>query len=123
MEMSVRAGTFSFELFPPRTPKGAESFPVEVAKLAKAKPAFFSVTFGAGGSTREGTREAVLDIQARHGIECAPHLSCMAATRDELAALIREYKERGIRRIVALRGDRPQSGETRRDLKYAAELV
>jgi methylenetetrahydrofolate reductase (NADPH) len=115
--------TFSFELFPPRTPKGAESFPVEVAKLAAARPAFFSVTFGAGGSTREGTREAVYGIQQTHGIDAAPHLSCMAATRDELAALIREYKDKGIRRIVALRGDRPQAGEARRDLKYATELV
>jgi methylenetetrahydrofolate reductase (NADPH) len=115
--------TFSFELFPPRTPKGAESFPVEVAKLAAAKPAFFSVTFGAGGSTREGTKEAVLEIQAKHGIEAAPHLSCMAATRSELAALVQEYKARGIRRIVALRGDRPQAGEFQRDLQYADELV
>jgi methylenetetrahydrofolate reductase (NADPH) len=117
------SGTFSFELFPPRTPKGAENFPVEVAKLAAAKPAFFSVTFGAGGTTREGTREAVLDIQARHGIEAAPHLSCMAATKAELAALLQEYKAKGIRRIVALRGDRPQAGETHRDLQYASELV
>lgn len=123
MNTTNRPGTFSFELFPPRTAKGAESFPVEVAKLAQVKPAFFSVTFGAGGSTREGTREAVLDIQARHGIEAAPHLSCMAATRDELAALIHEYKEKGIRRIVALRGDKPQAGEFHRDLQYADELV
>ena len=121
--MTKPAGVFSFELFPPRTPKGAESFPAEVAKLAEARPAFFSVTFGAGGSTREGTKEAVLDIQAKHGIEAAPHLSCMAATRSELAEFVREYKARGIRRIVALRGDRPQAGETKRDLKYAAELV
>jgi methylenetetrahydrofolate reductase (NADPH) len=118
-----RSGTFSFELFPPRTPKGAEHFPVEVAKLATAKPAFFSVTFGAGGSTREGTREAVLEIQAKHGIEAAPHLSCMAATRSELAALIQEYKSKGVRRIVALRGDKPQAGEAYRELKYADELV
>jgi methylenetetrahydrofolate reductase (NADPH) len=119
----AREGSFSFELFPPRTPKGAESFPVEVAKLAQAKPAFFSVTFGAGGSTREGTKEAVLDIQAKHGIEAAPHLSCMAATRPELASFIHEYKEKGIRRIVALRGDKPQAGEFHRDLQYADELV
>jgi methylenetetrahydrofolate reductase (NADPH) len=115
--------TFSFELFPPRTDKGRESFPVEVARLAQAKPAFFSVTFGAGGSTREGTREAVLEIQAKHGVEAAPHLSCMAATRAELAALLHDYKARGIRRIVALRGDKPQAGESHRDLKYASELV
>ena len=121
--MSAHPGTFSFELFPPRTPKSAESFPVEVAKLAQAKPAFFSVTFGAGGSTREGTREAVLDIQSKHGIEAAPHLSCMAATRPELAALVHEYKDKGIRRIVALRGDKPQAGEFHRDLQYADELV
>ncbi len=121
--MAKPAGTFSFELFPPRTDKGRESFPGEVAKLAAAKPAFFSVTFGAGGTTREGTKEAVLDIQARHGIEAAPHLSCMAATRAELAEFVKEYKTRGICRIVALRGDKPQAGETKRDLKYAAELV
>ncbi|MGH8561747.1 MAG: methylenetetrahydrofolate reductase [NAD(P)H] [Nevskiales bacterium] len=121
--MSTCSGTFSFELFPPRTPKGAESFPVEVAKLAQAKPAFFSVTFGAGGTTREGTKEAVLEIQAKHGIEAAPHLSCMAATRAELATLIHEYKARGIRRIVALRGDKPQAGESHRELQYADELV
>lgn len=114
---------FSFELFPPRTEAGKARFPEEIAKLAAAKPAFFSVTFGAGGSTREGTQEAVLDIQATHGIEAAPHLSCMAATRAELSALIHEYKQRGIRRIVALRGDKPQAGDSQRDLKYAAELV
>ncbi len=119
----MHTGTFSFELFPPRTPKGAENFPVEVAKLAAAKPAFFSVTFGAGGTTRDGTREAVLEIQDKHGIAAAPHLSCMAATRDELAALIQEYKAKGIRRIVALRGDKPQAGDSHRDLQYASELV
>jgi methylenetetrahydrofolate reductase (NADPH) len=118
-----RTGTFSFELFPPRTDKGRQNFPVEVAKMAAVNPAFFSVTFGAGGSTREGTREAVLDIQTRHGIDAAPHLSCMAATRAELALLLQEYKSKGIRRIVALRGDRPQAGEAQRDLKYANELV
>jgi methylenetetrahydrofolate reductase (NADPH) len=119
----LQQGIFSFELFPPRTDKGRESFPVEVAKLAQAQPAFFSVTFGAGGTTREGTKEAVLEIQAKHGIEAAPHLSCMAATRPELASLIQEYKAKGIRRIVALRGDKPQAGESHRDLQFADELV
>ncbi len=118
-----RLGTFSFELFPPRTDKGREAFPHEIAKLAAAKPAFFSVTFGAGGTTREGTREAVYHVQDTHGIEAAPHLSCMAATRAELAALIQEYKARGIRRIVALRGDKPQAGESHRELIFGAELV
>jgi methylenetetrahydrofolate reductase (NADPH) len=122
-QQQAHNGTFSFELFPPRTDKGRASFPVEVAKLAAVRPAFFSVTFGAGGSTREGTREAVLEIQSKHGIEAAPHLSCMAATRAELAALLHEYQDKGIRRIVALRGDRPQAGESPRDLQHANELV
>lgn len=114
---------FSFELFPPRTAKGAENFTAEVAKLAAVQPEFFSVTFGAGGTTRDGTREAVYQIQATHGIEAAPHLSCMAATRAELSTLIHEYKNQDVRRIVALRGDRPQAGETHRDLNHASELV
>lgn len=117
---------FSFEFFPPKTPEGAGKLRVARAKLAELHPKFFSVTFGAGGSTREGTFETVLEIQ-REGHEVAPHLSCMGSSPRTLGALLAEYKARGIRRVVALRGDLPSGygalGAESDQLRYASELV
>jgi methylenetetrahydrofolate reductase (NADPH) len=98
--------TYSIELFPPKTPEGAQKLRATRARLAELHPRFFSVTFGAGGSTQSGTRDTVLEIQSE-GHEAAPHLSCIGRNRDELRAMLAEYQQHGIRRVVALRGDLP----------------
>src|ERR1700760_3562301 len=98
--------TYSFEFFPPKPPEGAEKLRAVRKTLASLKPKFFSVTFGAGGSTREGTLATVSEICAE-GLAAAPHLSCIASTRDNILELLREYQAIGVRRIVALRGDLP----------------
>ncbi len=114
--------TYSFEFFPPKTPEGMEKLRATREKLAVLKPKFFSVTFGAGGSTRDRTLDTVLEIQ-QQGYEAAPHLSCIGATRDDIRAILKTYKENGIRRIVALRGDLPSGMAEPGELRYAGELV
>jgi methylenetetrahydrofolate reductase (NADPH) len=115
--------SYSFEFFPPKTPEGADKLRVVRERLAALKPEFFSVTFGAGGSTREGTWNTVTDIAAA-GLAVAPHISCIGTTRDDVARLIDAYRERGIRRLVALRGDLPSgAGTAGGDFRYANELV
>jgi methylenetetrahydrofolate reductase (NADPH) len=116
------ARNFSFEFFPPKTPEGAERLRATRKQLAQLNPTFFSVTYGAGGTTREGTLATVLEIrgEGHHG---APHLSCVASTRASLREVIAEYKGHGIRHIVALRGDLPSGLATSGELRYASELV
>lgn len=113
---------FSIEFFPPKTPEGAEKLRVTRAKLAALKPKYFSVTFGAGGSTQKGTLDTVLEIQ-REGQEAAPHLSCIGSSRESLRAILDEYKSNGIRRLVALRGDLPSGYGASGEFRYANELV
>jgi methylenetetrahydrofolate reductase (NADPH) len=113
---------FSIEFFPPKTPEGAEKLRATRAKLAELKPKYFSVTFGAGGSTQKGTLETVLEIK-REGHEAAPHLSCIGSSRDSLRAILNEYKANGIRRLVALRGDLPSGYGAFGEFRYANELV
>jgi methylenetetrahydrofolate reductase (NADPH) len=112
----------SFEFFPPKTPEGKEKLRAAWQALAQLKPRFFSCTFGAGGSTREGTLETVLEIRAA-GHEVAPHLSCIASTRKELAEQLQRYRAHGIRHIVALRGDLPSGAASAGELRHANELV
>ena len=114
--------SFSFEFFPPQTQEGANKLAVTRKQLAVLKPAFFSVTFGAGGSTRERTLEAVEQIKA-DGYEAAPHLSCVGSTRENIRAILHTYKNMGIKRIVALRGDLPSGMATSGEFHYANELV
>ena len=115
--------TFSIEFFPPKTTEGVDKLRAARAQLAETmRPAFFSVTFGAGGSTRERTLETVLEIQ-QEGHEAAPHLSCIGATRDDIRNILQTYKQHGIRRIVALRGDLPSGMAEPGELRYANELV
>jgi methylenetetrahydrofolate reductase (NADPH) len=114
--------TFSCEFFPPRTPEGVENLRKARRQLAELKPEFFSVTYGAGGSTRERTLETVLEIQAE-GSAAAPHLSCVGSSRDDLRAVIAQYKAHGIRHIVALRGDLPSGAASAGELRHANELV
>lgn len=113
---------FSIEFFPPKTPEGVEKLRAVRAHLVTLQPAYFSVTFGAGGSTQKGTLETVLEIQ-RGGHEAAPHLSCIGSTRESLRAIIEEYKANDIKRIVALRGDLPSGYGMSGEFRYANELV
>jgi len=113
----------SFEFFPPNTPVGSEKLKTVVAELAAVKPEFFSVTYGAGGATRDKTLAAVRDI-AELGHEAAPHLSCVGATRESIAEILATYRAQGIRRIVALRGDLPSgTAAASGEFRYAADLV
>lgn len=113
---------FSIEFFPPKTLEGAEKLRVTRAKLAELQPKYFSVTFGAGGSTQQGTLQTVQEIQAA-GHEAAPHLSCVGATRESIRAVLKQYQDSGIRRIVALRGDLPSGYGGAGELRYASDLV
>ena len=115
--------TFSFEFFPPKTPEGADKLRAVRARLASLQPEFFSVTFGAGGSTREGTWNTVTEI-ADAGLAVAPHISCIGTTRASVRELIGAYRAHGIRRLVALRGDLPSgAGSGGGDFRFANELV
>ncbi|MBK1680323.1 methylenetetrahydrofolate reductase [NAD(P)H] [Rhodocyclus tenuis] len=113
---------FSVELFPPQTTEGADKLRAVRHQLALLQPEFFSVTFGAGGSTRDRTFDTVLEIQAE-GQRAAPHLSCIGATADSIRELLEGYRARGIRDIVALRGDLPSGMAEPGAFRYASELV
>ncbi len=117
------AFSLSFEFFPPKSEEGEARLRRAYTKLAQLRPEFFSVTYGAGGSTREKTLETVLEIREATGIEVAPHLSCIGSTREELRRILKTYKAHGIRRIVALRGDLPSGMAEPGELKHADELV
>jgi methylenetetrahydrofolate reductase (NADPH) len=117
---------FSFELFPPRTPEGVAKLPVVVSTLAELKPDFFSVTHGAGGSDQDGTYETILTVVRETRVEAAPHLTCVGSTRANIAAALERYREAGVKRIIALRGDLPAtalSPEAPGEFKYASDLV
>lgn len=113
---------YSFEFFPPKTPEGREKLRNTRAQLAPLGPKYISVTFGAGGTTQQGTLDAVLEIQ-RDGIDAAPHLSCVGSTRDGIREILRTYRDNGIRHIVALRGDMPSGMGEIGEFRYANELV
>ena len=120
--MKQHPRAFSFEFFPPKTPEGRAKLRATWQQLAQLGPRFFSVTFGAGGSTQQGTLETVLEIR-KAGHEAAPHLSCVASSKCEIAAILATYKANGIRHIVALRGDLPSGVAMAGELRYASELV
>ena len=113
---------FSFEFYPPKTPAGKDKLRATWKELALLKPRFFSVTFGAGGSTQQGTIDTVREIRAA-GHEAAPHLSCVASSKSEIASILGQYKADGIRHIVALRGDLPSGVAMAGELRHADELV
>jgi methylenetetrahydrofolate reductase (NADPH) len=112
----------SIEFFPPQTPEGLEKLRSTRVQLAKLNPTFFSVTYGAGGSTRERTFTVVKEIVAE-GFDAAPHLSCIGSTRDSIREILNEYKAAGIKRTVALRGDLPSGMAETGEFRYANELV
>lgn len=112
----------SFEFFPPRTDVGREKLVNVREALSAHQPEFFSVTFGAGGSTRDRTLETVLTMR-ESGVDTAPHLSCVSSDRDELKVLLSHYREQGIKRIVALRGDMPSGQMAAGELRHANQLI
>ncbi|CUI06661.1 methylenetetrahydrofolate reductase [NAD(P)H] [Massilia antarctica] len=113
---------FSIEFYPPKTPEGADKLRVARAKLALLQPKYFSVTFGAGGSTQQGTLDTVVEILGE-GHQAAPHLSCVGASRESIRAILKQFQSHGIRRLVALRGDLPSGYGGAGELRYASELV
>lgn len=112
----------SFEFFPPQTPEGMEKLAITRKQLTAVNPEYFSVTFGAGGSTQERTLETVRQIKA-DGFQVAPHLSCVGSTRDKIRTLLQSYQQMGVDRIVALRGDMPSGMASIGEFQYANELV
>jgi methylenetetrahydrofolate reductase (NADPH) len=123
MNSSSSHQAFSLEFFPPRDAAGADKLGQSAAQLKELSPAYVSVTFGAGGSTRSGTADTVKRMQAL-GFDAAPHLSCIGSSRTDLSAILDSYKAMGVRRIVALRGDMPSGmGGSAGELQYARDLV
>ena len=114
--------TFSFEFFPPKTPQGAEKLAAVRDELGALNPRYFSVTFGAGGSTQKGTLETVLAIQEA-GYTAAPHLSCIGSEKQTISDLLQTYIDNDIRHLVALRGDIPSGMQGPGEFNYANELV
>ena len=118
----MNTNAYSFEFFPPKTAEGMATLRDARAELAKFNPEFFSVTFGAGGSTRDRTMETVLDIQ-QQGLPAAPHISCISSSKEEIRGLLQAYQASGIKRLVALRGDLPSGEVSAGDFRYASDLV
>ncbi|MDG1579745.1 methylenetetrahydrofolate reductase [NAD(P)H] [Pseudomonas sp. GOM6] len=122
--MSQDPRSYSFEFFPTKTEAGHEKLLNVARQLASYSPNFFSCTYGAGGSTRDRTMNTVLQLDGDVGVPTAPHLSCVGDSKDELRSLLSQYKNSGIQRIVALRGDLPSGmGMASGELRYANELV
>lgn len=117
-----RVKPVSFEFFPPKTEDGFQKLRATRLQLAALKPEYFSVTFGAGGSTRDGTLKTVLEIH-QEGFNAAPHLSCIGSSREKIREIADEYKSHGIRRIVALRGDIPSGVGDIGEFRHANDLV
>jgi len=114
---------FSFEFFPPKTPEGIEKLNAVSATLAKVEPCFFSVTFGAGGSTREHTLETVVELKHNTSIDVAPHISCIGSTQQSIRDLLNTYIDKDIRHLVALRGDMPSGMHEAGEFRFANDLV
>jgi len=122
MSTAHKTVPISFEFFPPNTPVGSDKLKTVVSELAAVRPEFFSVTYGAGGSTREKTLATVKDIAAM-GFDAAPHLSCVGSTRQGIREILDTYRAQGIRRLVALRGDLPSGTAVAGEFRYAADLI
>jgi len=122
MNTKNKADLFSFEFYPPKTDVGAKNLEKVHTELAQLNPDFFSVTFGAGGSTRDKTYDTVINIQ-QNGVSAAPHLSCVASTKENIRDILANYREHGVSKIVALRGDLPSGMMSAGEFRFANELV
>lgn len=118
----MKPHNFSIEFFPPKTEEGTEKLRVTRSKLAELNPKYFSVTFGAGGTTQQGTLDTVVEIR-KEGFDAAPHLSCVGGTRDSIRQILKTYQAHDIHRLVALRGDLPSGYGMGGQFRYANELV
>lgn len=121
--IKARGTTFSFEFFPPRTPEASDSLFDAIADLTSLKPSFVSVTYGAGGSTRELTRALVVRIKRETSLDPVPHLTCVGHTEQEIREILERYAEAGVGNVMALRGDRPKDGDAEGTFKHAGEMV
>ncbi len=121
--MSTQSLNLSFEFFPPRTEAGKNKLSTTRNELSSLNPEFYSVTFGAGGSTRDNTLETVIDIQQNSPVDACPHLTCVGATNAEILELLELYKQNGIHRLVVLRGDPPSGMVGMGECKHASDLV
>ncbi len=117
------APKLSFEFFPPRTAEAEAKLRSASAALTCLEPSYYSVTFGAGGSTRERTFETVLDLRTTHGVKAVPHISCIGFQIADVVDILASYKEADISHVVALRGDLPSGAASYGELRYANELV
>jgi methylenetetrahydrofolate reductase (NADPH) len=123
-ELLADGRTFSFEFFPPKTDEAARELEKAIGELEPLRPSFVSVTYGAGGSTRERTRDVVTHIERDTSMTAMAHLTCIAHTRDQLAEIVEEYKDAGITNLLALAGDPPQDvDDYPTDLEYATDLI
>lgn len=118
----MKTHNFSIEFFPPKTAEGTEKLRATRAKLAELQPKYFSVTFGAGGTTQQGTLDTVLDIR-KEGYDAAPHLSCVGGSRESIRDILQQYQVNDIRRLVALRGDLPSGYGMGGEFRHASDLV
>ena len=114
--------SYSFEFFPPNTPEGIKNLKDTRQQLSAFKPEFYSVTFGAGGSTRDRTLETVLEIK-QEGLNAVPHISCISSTKAEIKTLLDIYQQHNIKHLIALRGDIPSGSAVSGEFKHANELV
>ena len=115
--------SLSFEFFPPRSPEAVAKLASTCSELTALKPEFFSVTYGAGGSTRDLTLDTVLSVKTQTRVDTAPHLSCVGSSLDDILATLESYSVAGITRLVALRGDMPSGTTGLGELRFASELV
>lgn len=118
----MKTHNFSIEFFPPKTAEGTEKLRATRAKLAELQPKYFSVTFGAGGTTQQGTLDTVLEIR-KEGYDAAPHLSCVGGSRESIRDILQQYQANDIRRLVALRGDLPSGYGMGGEFRHANDLV
>ena len=115
--------SISIEFFPPKTDEQRRQLDKVASRLKSLAPEYASVTFGAGGSTLSHTPETVARLREKHGLDAAPHLSCVGGSRAEIGSLLDRYRDQGCKRLVALRGDLPSGMAAHGDLRYASELV
>jgi methylenetetrahydrofolate reductase (NADPH) len=123
-DLLAQGPTFSFEFFPPKTDEAARELEKTIGELAPLEPSFVSVTYGAGGSTRDRTRDIVVHIERDTSLTAMAHLTCIAHTRDQLSEIVAEYQQAGVQNLLALAGDPPTGvDDYATDLTYASELV